>query len=308
MPGKPTSLVLLSLLVLIACAGCNCPSGQTLMVDGAARTYRLHLPEAYTEDRLWPLVVVLHPFTSSGAGMARLTGFDALAEREGFIVAYPDGLSRRWNIGHFPDEADDVGFVTALVDHLLAHYAVDSGAVYLTGASNGAGMTYRLMCEAGDRFAAAAVVMGGPMLAGVAAGCEAAVPMPLMIIHGTDDRFLPWEGGEIQVIPGRAFTLLSVEESLAFWRARNDCSDSAQTTPVDDVEPNDGTTTTRLAYEDCGSGAVTILYRVEGGGHTWPGRPDSYPEFIVGRTARDFSASEVIWEFFTRHRRPLNAP
>jgi polyhydroxybutyrate depolymerase len=230
--------------------------------------------------------------------MNRMTGLDAVADAEGFVVANPDGLQRRWNALPGEPGADDVGFLVALVDELVRRYDLDRDRVFVAGASIGAMMTYRLLCEAGDVFAAGAVVMGGPMPVAIAEACEVPGAAPLIIIHGSGDTILPWEGGVVNAGPGRTLNLLSLDETVSLWRERNQCAAEGVAKPVEDTDPTDETTSTVTRYDACESEAPVVVYRVENGGHTWPGAADSYPAFLVGATGRDFSASEVVWRFF----------
>ena len=126
-----------------------------------------------------------------------------------------------------------------------------------------------------------------------------------MAINNVDDPLVPFEGGEIyghfhRVKLGE---VLSVDESVGFWVKRNGCS----TTPVmieePDRDPNDGTIVTSKHYLNGNEGTEVILYIVDGGGHTWPGGIQYLPKWVIGKTSRDFNASEVIWEFFKRHSR-----
>ncbi len=286
----------LAVALLVCCAGCGTICGETVDVDGTTRSYRLHTPPAYSPDADWPLVIALHPFTGSGRSMERMTQLNAVADAEGFIVAYPDGLRRSWNYGYKSDEPDDVKFILALVDEIAETYTIDEDRVFLTGASNGASMTYRMMCEAGDRFAGAAVVMGATMPREIQVRCASAGSIPLLLIHGTEDPILPWEGGDVFAGPGEPLALLSVDESVAYWRTRNGCDAEADEVPIED-SARDGTTTTISTYP-CPVGTPVVLYTVEEGGHTWPGDCSLIPRFIVGKTSRDFSASEALWDFF----------
>ncbi len=230
--------------------------------------------------------------------MRRMTGLDSVADAEGFAVAYPDGLKRRWNALPGAPGPDDVTFLRTLVNELVATRSVDASRVYLVGASSGAMMTYRLLCETQEVFAAGAVVMGGPMPVEIANACDAPGAVPLLLIHGTSDSIVPWEGGVVNAGPGRTLNLLSVDESVAFWRGRNGCDGEGVSETLQDEDPNDQTVTTVTRDDACQSGAPVVLYRVEGGGHTWPGSPDAYPALLVGPTARDFSASQAVWDFF----------
>ena len=61
--------------------------------------------------------------------------------------------------------------------------------------------------------------------------------------------------------------------------------------------PEDGTSVSVIGYPDCTNGKVE-LWRVNGGGHSWPGGPRVYPSFISGTISHQIDASEVIWRFF----------
>ncbi len=286
------AIYLLAVTLLVCCTGC----GNSIDVDGTERSYRLHVPPTYSPDTEWPLVLALHPFTGSGRSMETMTGLNVVADTEGFIVAYPDGLRRSWNYGYKSDEPNDVKFILVLVDRISENYAIDETRVFLAGASNGASMTYRLMCEAGDRFAGAAVVMGATMPREIQERCTSALHIPLLLIHGTADPILPWEGGEVFAGPGPPLALLPVDESVDYWRTRDDCSTEGSEVPIED-SVRDGTTSTILTYS-CPANTPVVLYTVQEGGHTWPGGRSSIPEVIVGKTSHDFSASEALWDFF----------
>lgn len=296
MRGHASIRIVLIILVLIA-TGCITRSDRVLTVDGDRRTYHLHVPEAYDETTPLPLLLVLHPFGSTGKSMARITGFNAVADREAFIAVYPDGELRRWRA--VARSNADVEFLTRLLDRIESMYVVDRDRVYITGASNGAHMTYRMLCESGSRFAAAATVMGAQTLARFHESCADAPPVPLLMIHGTHDRILPWEGRRWP----KKTPLLSMEETLRVWRARNGCTGDGMVETLPDVDVRDGTTTARTVFEAGPGGAPIELYTVMNGGHTWPGGDHRYPKWLAGATARDFSASSVIWRFFEHHRR-----
>lgn len=270
---------------LVAACISGCAGNSSIEVGGLKRTFVLHVPPNLSTPA--PLLLVLHPFTGSGRQMRRVTGLDALADREGFIVAYPNGRQRRWNVGAFGEGgADDVAFLDALIDHIAACHPVDRTRVYLTGGSNGGMMAQYYTCVRPERVAAVAPIFG-TLPRETAALCPPGPPKPALFIHGTEDPVLPYEG---------AREGLSAEENVAFWTARNGCPGTTAETALPDTDPNDGTATRRVAHTGCA--ADVELYIVGGGGHTWPGGGPDYPRWIVGRTARDFSASETIWAFF----------
>lgn len=304
----------ISCILLLAAATNSCPdlspgtSRGTIQVGHLTRTFWIHVPPTYTADSKWPLVIALHPFTGSGRSMMRVTRFNAIADREGFIVAYPDGRQRVWNAN--PDDpssifgkpANDVAFIDQLIDTLVADYGADPGRVYITGASAGGLMAHRIAGELTDKLAAAASVMitlpkSFPELV------KPSKPLPFLMIHGKSDPFFPWDGGVVDEGPSRSNEYLSVADSLNYWIANNGAAPDASTEELPNADPNDGTTVFCERHEADAGGAEVVLYGIRGGGHTWPGGSDIFPEFLVGKTSQDLNASEAIWSFFAAHTR-----
>jgi polyhydroxybutyrate depolymerase len=284
------------------------------MHDGLKRTFNIHIPAIFDKSEQFPLVIALHGRGSNGTGMILLTrkGFNKLADKDGFIMVYPDGIELNWNDGRMDEEAndrahreniDDVGFLSALIDSMIKDYNIDPKRVYVTGISNGAIMSYRLACELSDKITAIAPVDGNiPNL--LFPECSPSEPVSVLSINNTDDPLVPFEGGYIYGI--RKINLgkvLSVNESIEFWVNRNKCSVTPVVTEEPDMDPKDGTRVTRKQYVNGIEGTEVILYAVDGGGHTWPGGFQYLPAGIIGKTCRDFDANEVIWSFFKNHTR-----
>jgi polyhydroxybutyrate depolymerase len=301
---------------MAALAGIDCSgaSAQGTMdrdevhVDGTRRTYLVYSPASLTASRPAPLVLVFHGGFGSGADLAPRIGMNAVADRAGFVVAYPDGLDKHWNDGRetTADGANDVGFTVALIERIRSRRAIDPQRIYATGLSNGGYFTLRLACELTNTFAAVAPVMA-TFPKPLQERCRPANRIPLLLIGGTDDPLVPWNGGDLnrgRQLGGRGGTVISVPDTIEFWRKHNGCSATPLRTMLPDRSPDDGTRVTRTQYEACQNDAQVVLLAVEGGGHTWPGAAER-PAIarFVGRTSRDISASEVIWDFFSRHRR-----
>ena len=168
---------------------------------------------------------------------------------------------------------------------------VDSGRIFATGMSNGGMMCYRLAAELSERIAAIAPV------AGTMAGAEAKPkrPVPLLHFHGTEDPLVPF-GGPDQRVP-KLLTFKSVEDSVTAWVKLNGCQEEPLIEELPDIA-DDGTKVTRKTYRN-DAGAEVVLVIVTGGGHTWPGR--QLPVKLMGRSTRDISATDMIWDFFVRH-------
>ena len=279
------------------------------------RTFHIHIPSLYDKSIQLPLVIALHGRGGTGESMVIVTrrGFDRLADKDRFIVVYPDGIELNWNDGRMDEEAndrahreniDDVGFLSALVDSMIKDYNIDPERVYVTGISNGAIMSYRLACEIPHKIAAIAPVDGNiPQM--LFPDCYPASPVSVLAINNVNDPLVPYEGGNIYSSIRRLNLgkVLSVNESIAFWVSRNQCEALPVVTEEPDMDPKDGTRVTKKQYINGNDGTEVILYSIDGGGHTWPGGFQYLPEFIVGRTSRDIDATLVIWSFFKKHSR-----
>jgi len=272
-------------------------SRHVLVVDGTRRGYRLYSP-ASQPPRPLPLVLVFHASGGRAAGMARHTGFTRVAEREGFLVVYPQGLDRRWNDGRgFGTAHDDVGFIRSLLDTLRREFRLDQRRIYATGISNGAIFSFRLACALPGVFAAIAPVAGA-MPADLASRCTRTMPLSVVAFQGTADPLMEYAGGEV----GRGGRVLSADSSIGFWAEVAGCGKPPTTTLEPNLVPDDSTRVRRTAFPDCANGRMVELYSIVGGGHTWPGGPASGRR--VGRVSRDVDATATIWQFFARHPKP----
>ena len=260
----------------------------TLTHDGVERSYRLFIPPANTTGgAALPLVFNLHGFGSNANQQEFYSGMNMVADTAGFFVCYPNGRSNAWNVGwEFGSTADDVGFISALIDELSANYDIDPQRIYSCGMSNGGFMSYRLACELNHRIAAIASVTGS-MVPSYFGSCNPGRAVPAMEIHGTADDVVPYEGE-----PGIS---LHIDTVVQYWATNNTCNPNPASQALPDVDTGDGSTVTRFDYNDCENGHQVSLLRVTGGGHTWPGTI-----FNLGATNQDINASVEIWRFFSR--------
>jgi polyhydroxybutyrate depolymerase len=248
-------------------------------------------PSTWSPEKNFPMLLALHGLTQTGNGMMGFSNFNLYAEQYGFIVVYPNGVSNSWNVG-FPggSTADDVGFLIALIDTVNAAYATDLNRIYSTGFSNGGFMSYRLACEAGDRIAAIASVAGTMTNASLSA-CQPSRDIPVMHIHGTNDYVVFYNGG---------FGNASVNEVLTFWKTANECPAIPTIENLPDLVP-EGSTVQKQTWTPCTDSTEVTFYKINGGGHTWPG---SVGTTGSGNTNRDIIASEEIWKFVSRFQLP----
>jgi polyhydroxybutyrate depolymerase len=270
-----------------------------IKLDGTTRSYLLYVPHSPPKDHPLPLFLVFHGGGAHDYNMPRFTGFDAIAESHGFLVAYPESVNGHWNDGRDLSPADDVGFVRAVISEIERSHTVDSGRIYATGISNGGFFSLRLACDLADRISAVASVaatMPEPLLP----ACHPSKPVSIMFIQGTSDPLVHMEGGAVARTHGRN---ISLADSVHFWLDQDQLTKKLQSSDLPSHDPN-GTSVHRDIYDGGKQGTEVVVYTIHGGGHTWPGGQQYLPVFLVGKVNHDLKASDVIWEFFSRHSRP----
>jgi polyhydroxybutyrate depolymerase len=264
-----------------------------LTYDGIERTYTVYTPSSYDGSAAVPLVVVLHPFASSGKAMEALTGFDAAADEHGFMAVYPDSADMGWDDGRiatgWPTQltpSDDVGFITALIDHLSETYTIDPARVYLTGFAGGGSMAYKLACEAPERFAKVAVV-GSLLWDYIAANCPAdAAPVSMLTLLGTKSIDMPFAGDTFQSSwSDTNIEIFGAEDTIGFWAKHNGCD-------LDNVLTPGGVGPFFSAYEACDNDTSVALYMLEGVGQNWPRVGD----YVLNQFGMD--ATTIVTDFF----------
>ena len=292
----------------------------TLQVGSKPRTYLVHLPPRFAERGPLPVLLAFHGGGGSAQGFQKYAGLDAVADREGFVVVYPDGsgrLGRRlltWNAGGCcgsarEDRVDDVGFTLRVLGDLARDLSLDRTRVYATGHSNGSMMAYRLAAEAAERIAAIAPVAGAMQVATFAP----ARPMPVLHVHSVDDPRALYRGG---LGPPFPFTRSRVqhnpvEAELARWAVLDGCA--AEPTMVEQRRAAEGRadaghTAVLLDFAPCASGADVRLWKLTGAGHGWPGSPPILGERVIGPETRVISAAEEVWRFVRAFSRPDAPP
>ncbi len=264
----------------------------TLQVRDLKRLYDLHVPasiKAQTEgQKTVPLVLAFHGKGGNGQEMEQATQFNQLADQKGFIVAYPDSIGGHWDARRStqPETANDVGFISTLIDQLAKEYPIDRQRVYIAGFSNGGMFTHRLACELSDKVAAGAVVSAA-MPANLSGSCKPSEPVPMLLINGTEDPAIPYS------TPGKG--LLTVPETAKFWRTHNRCDEQVTKKAVANA-PN----ITVETYQSCSQKAMVVLYTIQGGQHVWP-VPQPAASNAATAEPQGISASEIIWDFFSKY-------
>jgi polyhydroxybutyrate depolymerase len=263
----------------------------SIVSSGGKREYLLYVPKSYDSRKPAPLVISLHGAGGWPVQQRDMSGWNALAESQGFIVAYPSGSGvgpRIWNVNRGAGLMRDVRFISDLIDKLAASYNIDQTRIYANGLSNGGGMSFVLSCTLSNRIAAVGMVGAAQSLPW--SWCTDHRPVPMIAFHGTADPMALYNGGMSWVTPE---PFPAVPTWTANWARRNRCRPE----PVESAFAAD---VTRIEYTNCADDAAVVLYRIEGGGHSWPGG-EPMPEWFVGPTTRNLDATREMWAFFRAH-------
>ncbi len=273
----------------------------TLEVDGRNRQYELYTPQ--TADRRAPLLMAFHGSMGNAATIRQRTGyrFEAIAEREGFLVAYPVGVGGYWNgcrkaAAHIAnvENIDDVAFVRALIDGLAETGRVDKARVYASGYSNGGHMAYRLAMEAPDLVAAIAPLAANMPTEDNLDCSPAGVPVRAVIVNGTEDPLNPFEGGEMSLFGfGTLGNVRSSADSAEYFRALHGTS-SARSTMVLGLDRVHA----RIEELRQHGRVVVSLVTIEHGGHTIPQTHYRFPR-LLGPTFENDQVIDYVWEFLS---------
>ena len=318
MRGLPERVVFLAVaLEAIGCGGSTPPPDDAsdakevrafvFKHDGILRDVGVFDPRTIEREELRPLVVVLHGGLGEDDDTVSLSfgKLNGLASDDDFLVAYPLGIGGHWNDGrnvesYYSQRAgvDDVGFLTTLISDLLAKKQIDPEAVFVVGVSDGAMMANRFACERGGMLRGMTAVIGS-MPRNVArrrSRCSKK-PLSVLMINGTDDPIVPWDGGEVEFEGAQLGVVIPVRRTFAFWSRHNRCGEAVQSM-IPDFSPNDGTRIERSKATACADDTKVELFAVRGAGHTWPSGWQYLPESMVGKTSHDIDAAVASWRFF----------
>ncbi|MCM2369315.1 serine hydrolase [Aporhodopirellula aestuarii] len=288
--------------------------------DGVEREYRIHVPEKIPPGQDVPLVVCLH----GGGGNSRtasMMGLTPVADREGFIVVYPNAIDKHWNDGRDSpmyaehDEAiDDVAFVMEVIRRVGEEHAIDRNRIFATGLSNGGFMTQRLAIEHSETFAAVGVViatMGEP----ISERFVPKLPVSVLYLNGTKDTFVPYEGGPVGMPLVHRFNqveghedaprgrAISTDDAVLKWVTRNQTDTEPIVKRLADTDKEDGSYIESSLWDNGERGTAVMLYKVVGGGHGLPGGSQYLPARLIGYANQDVDGFDLIWDFFQNHAR-----
>ncbi len=299
-PARWVCAALVAVLCAVTSLGCPSSGEQRFTYKGHIRSYRIYDPPSADPKALKPLLVSMHGLGMNAASDRELTQFEALADREGFIVVFPNAVSAAWRFPGYDQGVDDVGFILRLIDSLAKKYPVDPDRIYLSGFSHGGILAYLVACQRPSRIAAIGTVSSLTVPELSVEHAPAYMGIPLLMIRG--DQELGWANDDKELVVrfNPLFEFVDAIRANIFWPDRNGCSGGYTETTMPDLDPADGTLVYKREYLNCDASAPTILYEVAGGEHAWPGDPrDVLGGSGVG-VSRDINASELIWEFVSQ--------
>lgn len=294
---KVLSLILVSIFVF-SCNREHIGEGKSnnysFNIDDENRRFTVYSPSNFDANKEYPVMFALHGRYGNPRNMAKMTNFNPLADEQEFLVVYPRGFRRSWNDGRgegpaAENDIDDVKFMKGIIGFLKANYPIDENKLFVSGMSNGGFMTMRLACEMSKTFKAFISVTGS---LAKEFDCNPVNPVNLMLIAGTDDDLVPYNGGE--VASSETFSI-GFKDLLNFWGSINNCSSfNEEKLPQNH---DDGTSVIKFTYKGCDNDVQNILYKINNGGHTWSSGNNFFGEGTTGVNSKELNASEEIMSF-----------
>jgi polyhydroxybutyrate depolymerase len=256
-------------------------NNRTVMSGNQTREYLLYIPAKYDGKTHLPLVLLFHGKGGSSKAVMELTGLNKFADEKNFAISAPQGINNSWNVGSGPGGINDVEFVRDLIGEISSKVPIEKKRIFAMGFSLGARFSSRLACELSTDIAAIGAVadLNFPM------NCAPSRPISIIGFYGTEDRY---ESGS--------------EIFASTWAENNGCQKTSKTNKI-------SKNVNQIAYGNCKKNAEVVLYRINGGGHTWPDSPitdrlEKEGIWQPGKTAKDINATNLIWKFFEVHPMP----
>ncbi len=282
---------------------------ESLSHDNYKRTWLTHLPKNYSENKPYPLVIALHG--GGGTGKQLMTNtrrrFNKLADKEDFIVVYPQGVKKSWNDNSTRDtngyarkeNIDDVRFIEKMIAQIESSYNIKANAIFACGISNGGLMSQTLAFELPEKIKAIAMVssnFGKDEINEI----KNVSPFSILFIHGTEDPIFPYEQGEIKVFKKTRGKVLGIDKSIAFTCNLNGNNINPTISKIENPVANDDCESEYLKFPNPENPTLKVeLIKIKNGGHTWPGAKEQrIIKKLVGKTTQDFYACDKIWAFF----------
>jgi polyhydroxybutyrate depolymerase len=290
-------------------------NSQSTVIDSIVhqnyqRKFTVHKPTGFTNTIPVPLVFMLHGGGGTMSNAQGFTNLNSVSNTGGFLTVYPQGYGvipsggYSWADGRGTSAdiagIDDIGFIDKLLDKLMVTYNIDPNRIYICGFSNGGFMTQRIACELNQRFAAIAS-LASIMDTTLFGRCNPKRAIPMLFILGTSDPFVPYSGGPM-IGSGAVTPVVGIDTLINFWKINNQCLTTNLSIDLPNIALTDNSTVTLYKFTNCTCNSDISFYRINGGGHTWPGVSIPAYEIIAGRTNLDIQASVELWNFFNSHQ------
>ncbi len=311
---------ILSKCLIINYAHADLLKDQSINVDEVDRTYDIYIPNKKVNGTR-PLVFLLHGhfgnadvMTGENNKPAPYKVWLSIAEREGWYLLIPDGAigpdnHRGWNdcraSSTVNSSMDDVKFINSLADVVASKHPIDKNRIYVHGTSNGGNMAYRLAQEAGNKYRAIAAIVSQMS---EKSKCTALMhPISVLIMNGTKDPILPYQGGEVgkrKQDKQKRGMVISTKATVEYWLENNAITSPPKITTMDNINKRDGSTVQVIQYMNDINKTEVVLYKVRGGGHIEPSLTQHIRWLysrIVGKQNKDFEMVEEVWKFFNRN-------
>jgi polyhydroxybutyrate depolymerase len=292
------SILLCSLFFLLSISVYS----QYIIHQGLQRYYLLHVPKNIPSNRKIPLLICLHGRGGTADNMQSYFKVNSFADRDTFIVVYPEGIDNRWTDGRATvgvDDSqrrpDDVGFINKLIDTLIKNYPVDASRIYATGVSNGGVMSYRLGVNLKGKIKGIASFVAN-VGEDFSKHNSPTVPIDVIIVNGTADPIMPYDGGYVKVRGQLIGPVLSTEQSAQYFAKAFSCDQKPNVSPTVDNDKDDGTSYYTTIY-NCPSNKIKVI-TVVNGGHAIPGKKQYLPKMFIGIASKEFDGAEEVVKFF----------
>lgn len=268
---------------------------QTLTYDNIVREYYVSYPE--NNDSSVPLIINMHGFGSYAIQQKNYSQMDSYAHSKGVAVVYPEAINNSWNVGtgRGLNRQDDVGFINVLIDSIATDYNIDLDRIYACGMSNGGYMSYELICSLSDKITAFGSVTGNFML-NDDQSCSVSREIPLIHIHGTDDRLVDYTDSRDYA--------MNTMDSVNYWAKHNQLSE-LEIQAIDDVVPSDKTYVEKFTFYRNNSDTKVVHFKVYNGGHQWFGSPVGdwfWIKLGLGNNNHEINASKELVDFFLQYK------
>jgi polyhydroxybutyrate depolymerase len=294
-------------LLFTACPSiAHAASGRVTIESGGVTRSAILVEHARLKKTRRPVIIILH---SGGGGAVRVRhtlGLEDKARSASPVMVYPEAIAGHWSDAAKPGDTRDATFIHDLIAKLISEGIADRHRIFIVGGSSGGIMALKLACSGAEDFAGVVAIFAS-LPTDLRASCKPAHPLPLLLILGTADPFVPYNGGEANLVDIKA-ALLPGSATLDLFAKAAGCGDAHTTTTFADHDTKDNS----RAYLDklTGCKVPVELLRIEGGGHLLPrigalGAGARAPEggdraAAQGMRNRDVDAPLLIWDFL-RH-------